>query len=71
MRWFSAKTFLETLNQVFINLTAAWFAISLVFPGIFGVGTIQEYIRLLIQSFPFGIVGLIVCSVLSEKIKSI
>lgn len=71
MKLFSTKTFLETLNQVFINLTAAWFGISLVSPGIFGVETIQEYLRLLIESFPFGIVGVILSSVLSEKIKSI
>ena len=37
MKWFSAKTFLDVLNQTFINLTSAWFGVVLVAPGIFGV----------------------------------
>lgn len=71
MKWFSAKTFLEVFNQALIGITSAWFGIALVSPGIFGVSSLQEYFKLLIQSFPFGMMGLIFSSVLAEKIKSL
>lgn len=69
MRLFSFKTFLEVFNQMFINLTAGWFAVSLVSPGIFGVSSQQQYFELLSHNLPFGIMGLLISSFIAEKIK--
>lgn len=71
MRWFSVKTFLEVFNQIFINMTAAWFALAFVSPGIFGVSSIQQYFELLLRTLPFGIVGLIFSSWLAERNKTL
>lgn len=71
MKWFSLKTFLEVFNQMLINLTAGWFAVSFVSPGFFGVSSQQLYFEILIQNLPFGIVGLIFSSWLAERIKSL
>lgn len=71
MNLFSVKTFLEVFNQTFVNLTAAWFAVAFVSPGIFGVSSAQQYFELLIRTLPFGIVGLILSSWLAERIKSL
>lgn len=71
MKWFGLKTFLEVFNQVMINMTAAWLVVAFVSPGIFGVASIQQYFELLIKNLPFGIVGLIFCSWLAERIKNL
>ncbi len=68
MRWFSVKTFLEVSNQTVINLSAAYFAVAFVSPGIFGIPS-SQYFELLLKNIPFGILGLIFCSWLAERIK--
>lgn len=70
MRLFSRKTFLEVLNQTLINLSSAWLGVAFVVPGIFGVKSVQEYMLLLFQNLPFGIVGLVFASILAERIKN-
>lgn len=71
MKWFSLKTFLEIFTQTFVNVTAAYFTVALVSPGIFGISSLSLYFDILIKNVPFGIFGLVFCSALSEKTKSL
>ena len=71
MPLFSKKTFLEVLTSVFTNVTAGWFTVVLISPGIFGVSFPSEYFALLTKNVPFGIVGLVLTSMLAEKVKSL
>lgn len=69
MRIFSAKTLLEVLTGITINLTSVWFAVIFIAPGIFGVSSFGEYSALLTQNLPFGIMGIITSALLAEKAK--
>lgn len=69
MRLFSRRTFVEILNQTLINLSSGWLGVAFIAPGIFGVKSVQEYILLLFQNVPFGIVGLVFASIVAERIK--
>lgn len=71
MKLFSKKTILEVLASMFINLTSGWFGVVLITPGLFGASSLNEYLRLLIVNLPFGIVGLIISIILSERSKLI
>ena len=71
MKLFSAKSFLEVVSGIFVNLTSGWFGVLLVVPGFLKDLSLQEYIQLLTQNLPFGLVGLIISIILTEKSKSI
>lgn len=69
MKIFSAGTFLGVVNQTLINVNATWFILAFVSPGFFGISSIQQYIDTLIKYMPFGIIGIVVASFLTERIK--
>ncbi|OGE38195.1 hypothetical protein A3F00_03750 [Candidatus Daviesbacteria bacterium RIFCSPHIGHO2_12_FULL_37_11] len=71
MKLFTGITFLEVLNQILINLSSGWFGVIVISPGFLGVDSTQIYFELLIKNLPFGILGLLYCSILSERIKSL
>lgn len=66
---FSKKAALEVIASIFINLTSGWFGVILVVPGLFGVSSLNEYLKILIINLPFGIVGLIISIILLERSK--
>lgn len=64
---FSLQTKLSVLASVFINLSSSWFGVLIITPGIFGVGSLSEYLKLLLLNLPFGIVGLLLAFWLTER----
>lgn len=71
MKLFSKRTFLEVFNQILINLSSGWFGVVLIAPGFFGASSPQQYFGILLQNLPFGILGLMTSSYLSERIKAL
>lgn len=71
MKLFSRKSFLEVLSGIFVNLTSGWFGVLFIVPGLLKELSFEEYVRLLTQNIPFGIVGLIMSVVLTEKSKNL
>ena len=69
MSLFSWKTLLEIANQILINLSSGWFGVTLVAPGFFGVSSTQEYVVILFQNLPFGILGMVAAAYIAERIK--
>jgi len=69
MKHLSKSTLAKILADLSINLSSGWFGILLVSPGLFGVSSLEEYLRLLTTNLPFGIFGLVVAYLLLEKSK--
>ena len=65
MNIFSQKTFLEVVASILINLTSGWFGVLLVFPGLSSGITLNKYV--LMSNLLFGILGLIVALILTER----
>lgn len=59
------------MSALFVNLASGWLGVMLITPGLFGVSSINEYLALLTENLPFGIVGLILSFITSEKSKSL
>lgn len=57
----------EVLSEVFANLSASWFAIILVSPGIFGLSSFREILKLLTFNIPLGILSLGIAMYLKER----
>lgn len=70
MKVASAKTILEVISAISINLTSGWFGILFVFPKLDQI-SFEKYLRLLTPNLLFGIVGLIISLVLTERGKSL
>lgn len=66
---FSQKTFFEVVTSIFVNLTSGWFAIVFISPGFLEGVSIDKYFKLLTTNLLFGIFGLIISLVLSERSK--
>ena len=69
MKVFSQKTLINVLAAISINLTSAWFGLLVVSPGLFGLSSLEEYGKLLINNLPFAILGLLFSLWLTEKGK--
>ena len=50
-----------------MNLASGWLGIVLISPGLFGVDSVEKYLKLLLVNVPFGIVGLLAAFWLTEK----
>ncbi len=58
MKTFSRRNLIFLFEGLFLNLTSGWLGVLVVVPGVFGVSTVNEYLRLLIVNFPLGTTGL-------------
>lgn len=67
---FSVPTATKILSGVSVNLASGWLGILLISPGIFGVASIGQYLRLLTLNLPLAIVSLITAYWLEEKGES-
>ena len=67
---FSAKTVLEVLAALFVNLTSGWLGVILIAPTIFHLPA-SEIIPTLTANMTFGILGLLLSIFLTEKAKNL
>jgi len=68
---FSQKTVLEVVTSIFVNLTSGWFGVLLIYPGLSNGTTTEQYLKSLMSNLQYGIFGLIVSLILTERRKSI
>ena len=71
MNLFSYETFLEVTTLIMINLTSGWFGVLLISPGLSSDITLDKYLKSLTSNLVFGILGLIVSLILTERSKSL
>ena len=71
MYMFSLKTFLEVITAIIINLTSGWFGVLLISPGFISEITLDKYLKSLMSNLQYGIFGLIVSLILTERSKSL
>ncbi|MEK7177641.1 MAG: hypothetical protein AAB705_02335 [Patescibacteria group bacterium] len=71
MNLFSYKTFLEVITIIITNLTSGWFGALLITPGFISGITFDKYLKSLMLNIQYGILGLIVSLLLTERIKSL
>ena len=71
MNLFSQKTVLEVVTSIFVNLTSGWFGILLISPGLSNGITIDKYLKSLMSNLQYGIFGLIVSLILTERTRSL
>lgn len=57
----------EVLSDLFTNLSSGWFGIILISPGIFGIPSLGEFLKVLTINLPFGILSLVMAGYLKEK----
>lgn len=67
MSIFSQKTFLEVTTSIMLNLTSGWFGVLLISPGLSSGITVDKYLKSLTTNLLFGILGLIVSLILTER----
>ena len=68
---FSYKTFLEVITIVSINITSGWFGALLIIPNFVNGVTLDKYLNSLLSNLQYGILGLIVSILLTERSKSL
>ena len=56
---------LDILSQLFVNLSAGWFGVLLIVPGVTRLGSIEDF-SWLIRNLLFGILALLVSIRLKE-----
>ena len=61
------KTVLKALSDLLINLSATWFAVMFISPGLTGIKSATELTLLLTANLPFGILSLIIGMQLAEE----
>ncbi|MEK7523329.1 MAG: hypothetical protein AAB569_07095 [Patescibacteria group bacterium] len=71
MNLFSYKTFLEVITVIITNLTSGWFGALLIIPGFISGITLDRYLKSLLSNLQYGILGLIVSLLLTERSKSL
>ncbi|KKU90430.1 MAG: hypothetical protein UY19_C0002G0003 [Candidatus Wolfebacteria bacterium GW2011_GWA2_47_9b] len=71
MNLFSYKTFLEVITIIITNLTSGWFGALLITTGFINGITFDKYLKSLMLNLQYGILGLIVSLLLTERIKSL
>ena len=71
MNLFSYKTFLEVITIIITNLTSGWFGALLITTGFVNGITFDKYLKSLMLNLQYGILGLIVSLLLTERIKSL
>ncbi|KKP61413.1 MAG: hypothetical protein UR54_C0002G0012 [Candidatus Roizmanbacteria bacterium GW2011_GWA2_34_18] len=71
MNLFSRKTVLEVVTSIFVNLTSGWFGVLLISPGLSSGITVDIYLKSLFSNLQYGIFGLIVSLVLTQRCKSL
>lgn len=69
MNLFSQKTILEVVASIFVNLTSGWFGVLLISPGLSSGITVNKYLESLMSNLQYGIIGLIVSLILTERSK--
>jgi hypothetical protein len=69
MNLFSQKTVLEVIASIFVNLTSGWFGVLLISSGLSSGITVDKYLESLMSNLQYGIIGLLVSLILTERSK--
>lgn len=59
---------IEVFGDVFTNLAAGFFGSLIIFPGIFGIGGIEDLTGLLLINLPSGILALLIALKLRDYV---
>lgn len=64
-----AKSILEAVGGLLLNLSSGWFGIILISPGFLGKSSSESIVTLLVN-IPFGILSLLLSIVIFYKVKT-